>query len=61
MTIHAGFERKNVMCYSLDLEYFPKAHVVNPYSPALDSIGRWQNLEEVRPTGRKLGHLGHVL
>jgi hypothetical protein len=35
--------------------------VLKAQSPACGAIGRWWTLQEVGPSGRKLGHWGHAL
>jgi hypothetical protein len=44
-----------------NLKCSPKAHVIKVWSPACGAIGRWWNLEEEEPSGRKLGHGGILL
>lgn len=51
---------KRTSYYSLDLEYLPKAHVLNVWTIVHGAIRRWWNFKEVKPSGAS-NHWGDLL
>lgn len=45
----------------IDLECHPKAHLLKMWSLTKGAVQRQQNLYEIEPSGRKLGHFEHTL